>query len=183
MCVDYLRNTTITSTFSSTIENDIPKTKYLDRHVRDKVCASEPRKWEDLGKELLDDDDLPALTARTCNMNEKQCCSEMFKIWLERQPEASWQQLITALHVVKLNRLADNIEKLLIRSPEQSKVHLNQPQNQKYGKSFCIFSTKASWYIGMCSIPYTYFGPFYGLVPYAYTYIYIWAAHMHMGQS
>ena len=141
MCVDYLRNTTITSTFSSIIENEIPKAKYLDRHVRDKVCASEPRKWEDLGKELLDDDDLPALTARTCNMNERQCCSEMFKIWLERQPEASWQQLITALHMVKLNRLADNIEKLLIRSPKHSKVHLNQPRDQKYGKSFCIFST------------------------------------------
>ena len=124
------------------IDNECPKASYLNKHVRDKICASEARKWEDLGRELLDDDDMPALAARTHNMSEKQCCSEMFKLWLERQPEASWRQLIAALRVLKLNRLAGDVENLLIQSPKQSTVQCNQPQNQEDGKRLqCILRT------------------------------------------
>ena len=48
-----------------------------------------------------------------------QCCSSMFSLWLERQPKASWKQLIEALTKIKLNQLASEIEKLLISSEQQ----------------------------------------------------------------
>ena len=45
------------------------------------------------------------------------CCSSLFTVWLQRQPEASWKQLIDALIKIKLNMLASEIQKSLI--PEQ----------------------------------------------------------------
>ena len=48
-----------------------------------------------------------------------QCCSSMFSLWLERQPDASWKQLIEALTKIKLNQLASKIEKLLISTERQ----------------------------------------------------------------
>lgn len=97
-------------------DTEVPEQKYLDRYVKEKVCASRFRKWKDLGSQLLDEDDLSAVTARTYNMDELQACSEMFNIWRERQPKASWQQLIKALKIIKLERLANKIESLLIQS-------------------------------------------------------------------
>ena len=119
-------------------DTEVPEEKYFNRYVREKVCASEPRKWEDLGKELLKDKNIPALTARTHDMNEKQSCSEMFKVWFETQHKPTWRQLIRALQNIGLDQLADNIENLLIQSPRQSKVQLVQAQNQDGGKC-CIF--------------------------------------------
>ena len=125
---------------NDTTDTELPKVKYLNRYVRDKVCASEPKKWEDLGKELLDDDDIPALVAKTRNMDEKQCCSEMFKLWLERQPKATWRQLIDALLVLKLNRLAYDVENLLMqprhRKRRSQKVQFSDQENGKRS-SFC----------------------------------------------
>ena len=69
-----------------------------------------------MGAELLNDDDITELDAGTRNMDEKQCCSVMFKMWLERQPKATWRQLIDALYAVKLNRIADELENLLMQS-------------------------------------------------------------------
>ena len=51
-----------------------------------------------------------------CHDNVIKCCSSTFSLWLERQPEANWRQLITALRNVKLVELATNVEKLLILS-------------------------------------------------------------------
>ena len=48
--------------------------------------------------------------------NVIKCCAGMFSIWLERQPDASWRQLITALTNVKLVSLATEVEKLLAPS-------------------------------------------------------------------
>ena len=84
-----------------------------------------------MGIELLgDDDNIAELDARTYNMSEKQCCSVMFKFWLERQPQATWRQLIDALYVLKLNRVANDVENLLI----QSKSGKSQQLSQKDGK-------------------------------------------------
>ena len=46
-------------------------------------------------------------------------CSGMFTLWLERQPEASWRQLIDALINVKLVSLAAEIEGLLKPSKQR----------------------------------------------------------------
>ena len=47
------------------------------------------------------------------------CCSSLFSLWLQRQPEANWQQLIDALMKIKLNVLASKIKKSLISSEQQ----------------------------------------------------------------
>jgi len=41
------------------------------------------------------------------------CCSAMFQLWLDRQPTASWAQLIAALKQLQLNHLASQIESKL----------------------------------------------------------------------
>ena len=47
------------------------------------------------------------------------CCSSLFSLWLQRQPEANWKQLIDALIKIKLNLLASEIKKSLILSEQQ----------------------------------------------------------------
>jgi len=41
-------------------------------------------------------------------------CSEMFKLWLERRPEASWRHLINAIRRIRLDNLASDIERLFV---------------------------------------------------------------------
>ena len=48
------------------------------------------------------------------------CCSSLFTVWLQRQPEASWKQLIDALIKIKLNMLASEIQKSLIPKQKQN---------------------------------------------------------------
>ena len=133
-------------------DDEVPKEKYLNKYVRDKVCASEYKKWRELAIELLDGDDdaVAALDARTYNMDEKQCCSVMFRFWLERQPQATWKQLVDALYEIKLNQVAADVKNLLIQSKtvlvgkrkridskpskRSQRVKVDQPQNQEDGK-------------------------------------------------
>ena len=44
------------------------------------------------------------------NDNE-QCCSTMFQKWIQKDPFASWIDLIKALRVIKMNKVADDISK------------------------------------------------------------------------
>ena len=91
---------------------------YLNKHVRTLVCGAccnNPEVWRDLGRELLGEEGEAELNiiVVNCHGNVIKCCSAMFSLWLERQSEASWRQLITALINVKLVALATNVEKLL----------------------------------------------------------------------
>ena len=93
---------------------DRPELKYLNRYVKERICAAGPVMWLDLGVELLGDNDIMALNVIKINNAEVTVrCFEMFKLWLERQPKASWRQLIYALKQIQLNALAFNIEELL----------------------------------------------------------------------
>ena len=128
--------------FTLTIVTDFPKEIYFNKHVRDKICGSgEPGKWRDLGIELLvNDDDIAELNARTRNMDEKKCCSVMFELWRQRQPHATWRQLISALYEVGLNKVANDLENLLRPAGEQEQFSANQdagemPQKQNDGKN------------------------------------------------
>jgi len=106
------------------IVDDRPQEVYFNRHVRDQVCASSRKEiWRDLGIELLlgETVELDNIKANW-GCDSRKCCSEMFKLWLERQPKASWKQLIKALKQVKLFHLAGNIERLL--SSTQCDKHL-----------------------------------------------------------
>ena len=48
------------------------------------------------------------------------CCSSLFQLWLQKQPNASWRQLIEALNKISLNRLATEIERKLIQFVDPS---------------------------------------------------------------
>ena len=88
--------------------------KFLNRHVRGSVGA----KWHDLGIELLDPDvkELDRIEAEGSSDLNK-CCTKMFQLWLEKQPTASWNQLIEALRQpgINLDALAGKVEQMLLK--------------------------------------------------------------------
>ena len=85
-----------------------------------------------MGIELLGQDgtaDLDVIKANNTDDVSK-CCSKMLSLWLQRQTEASWNQLIEALVQVKLNRVAQEIKKGL-KSPreyEDQRVDMMEPE-------------------------------------------------------
>ena len=106
------------------LAEDRPDIKHLNRHVRSHICgacALNPIIWKDLGIELMGQDRVADLNTISANHRGDvvECCSSMFLLWLQRQPEANWQQLIDALIKIELNLLASNIKKSLISSEQQ----------------------------------------------------------------
>ena len=91
--------------------------KYLSRHVRGQLraaCEDSPQAWKDLGRELMPDDDTASGTiAANALGNVINSCSSLFKVWFERQINASWRQLIEALNDAGLDTLATQIKKKL----------------------------------------------------------------------
>ena len=98
--------------------SDHPELKYLYRHVRDSVAV----KWRNIGVELLEQNDVEKLNLIKMNNagDASECCGEMLELWLHRQPNASWNQLIEALRApgIKLNDVASKIEGMLASSIE-----------------------------------------------------------------
>ena len=108
----------------SYIADECPEDKYLNKFVREKVCAAcvnNPEIWRDLGIELMGQEGATKLDVIKVNNNRNvtQCCSAMLSLWCERQPKANWNQLIMALKEIKLYALADEINELLIPSVQQ----------------------------------------------------------------
>ena len=66
--------------------------------------------------------------------NVIQCCSDMFSLWLERQPEASWGQLINALIRINLGSLANEVEALLkpVSQVQQNPQKSMDPEGSNY---------------------------------------------------
>ena len=93
--------------------NKPPTLKLLNKLVKKSVTA----KWYDLGIELLEPEDISTLDEIQKNNpgDAGTCCTRMFQLWLDRQPEASWRQLIQALREpnIELNELANTIEQKL----------------------------------------------------------------------
>ena len=91
--------------------------KFLNRHVREQLCAKSTQTWKDLGRELLGVRNNDALDTISTNNNDiRNCCSAMFQLWLDRQPTASWRNLVEALKQLQLNYLADQIKLKLTTS-------------------------------------------------------------------
>ena len=82
------------------------------------ACEDNPEAWRDLGAELLPPGDSSTAALQTISANSHgnviKCCSSMFTLWLQRQPDASWWQLIEALKDTGFDQLATKIEKKLI---------------------------------------------------------------------
>ena len=75
-------------------------------------------KWYDIGLELLEQKDERTVNIIKTNNagNVAECCTEMLELWLKRQPNATWNQLIKALRApgIELNNAASKIEKMLL---------------------------------------------------------------------
>ena len=94
-----------------------PEVKYLNRYVRDQLAAasaSGPKKWYDVGLTLMGENSRNQLDVMKVDKhNTYERCEGMFNLWLERDPEASWNKLIAALKRNNLNTIADDLTKKL----------------------------------------------------------------------
>ena len=91
---------------------DRPALKLLNKYIRKDVST----KWHDLGLELLEQDDEENLNEIEANNSNdvSKCCKEMFRLWLRKCTNATWNQLIQALKEIELNNLAAKIEGMLV---------------------------------------------------------------------
>ena len=69
-------------------------------------------KWYELGLELVDSFKILKVIETNHHDDVNICCRLMFEKWLEKTPDASWQQLITALNTVGMNTAAEAVSKL-----------------------------------------------------------------------
>ena len=72
-------------------------------------------KWYELGLELLErkyQTELDIIEVDTRN-DVLTCCRKMFQKWLNTDEQASWDKVIKALRIFRLNDVASDIEKLL----------------------------------------------------------------------
>ncbi|XP_065918530.1 uncharacterized protein [Dysidea avara] len=106
-----------------------PARKYLKN-----VKSLFAKNWYDVGLELLEPEDESKLdeiqTDKGGNVNE--CCGVMLYLWLQKQPYATWNQLIDALRSpgVELFDVASKIEEMLNEPPptqEGSQQPLQSP--------------------------------------------------------
>ena len=81
------------------------------------VVMKAAQKWRDLGVQLLEDNQfqIGMLDIIGAEYNDVRCCEHVLEMWLQITPNASWNQLISALRspTVQLDRLADQLEKML----------------------------------------------------------------------
>ena len=68
--------------------------------------------WGDLGLELVESYQILREIEANYPNDVNTCCRVMFQKWLERSPDASWSQLITALKNIQMNFAAESISKL-----------------------------------------------------------------------
>ena len=95
---------------------DRPDMRFLNIHVRKQLCAEGPHVWKDLGIELLgaeSNHELEVIEHDNIMLIDR--CSSMLKLWLIRQPTASWRQLIQALKQIHLTHVAHQIGSKLTR--------------------------------------------------------------------
>ena len=106
--------------------------KYLNKYVRERVCAADTDKWRDLGIVLMGQDAVYVLDIIRINHPNyiEECCTRMFTVWHQRTPKASWKQLIEGLKEVELTQLASELKRLLqpTEPEEQSALVTNEQQ-------------------------------------------------------
>ena len=75
--------------------SDVPTLQHLNAYVRPLLADV----WYDLGLQLLDPDDVSKLDTIKDNnaTNSSRACTEMFSLWLQKNPSASWDSLISKI--------------------------------------------------------------------------------------
>ena len=93
---------------------DHPDLRELYRFVKGPIAA----KWFDVGVELFKKNDVKQLDTieSSNNGNAEMCSGKMLKLWNEKYPEATWNDLIKSLNApgVELCTTASKIEKMLL---------------------------------------------------------------------
>ena len=93
------------------------------RDLYDHVVPSVADKWRDLGVKLLHptliEQRVLEVIAADHPHSVENCCKSMFEKWLNTKDDASWQQLLEALHTMQLNYLADQIQNKLMTGRSQ----------------------------------------------------------------
>ena len=93
--------------------SDVPTLRHVDAHVRPLVADV----WYCLGLQLLDSEDVPRLDAIKANNpnNANGACTEMFSLWLQKNPSTSWNSLISTIRGPGVNKydVAHHIERML----------------------------------------------------------------------
>ena len=93
--------------------SDAPTRKHLNAYVRPLIADV----WYDLGLQLLDAKDASELSTIKINYpnNSNRACTEMFSLWLQKKPSASWDSLISIIKGPGVGKhdAAQNIEQML----------------------------------------------------------------------
>ena len=99
----------------SYIDTEHPKLKYLYKYVKADIATN----WYEIGVELFDAGDESVLDVISDNHSKdvNKCAGEMLKLWLARNPGATWNQLIIALKEpnIKLDTVAEKIKVMLTK--------------------------------------------------------------------
>ena len=102
--------------------SDVPALKHLNAYVRSLVANV----WYDLGLQLLDPEDVSELSTIKKNNphNSNEAFTEMFSLWLQKNPSASWNSLISTIKGPGVNKhdVAHKIEQML--QPPTGNGHL-----------------------------------------------------------
>ena len=69
-------------------------------------------RWRDLGLELVDSNKILKVIETNHPSDIDTCCRLMFEKWLEKTPDANWNQLVTALNNIEMATAADAVRKL-----------------------------------------------------------------------
>ena len=85
----------------------------MHRFVKGPIAA----RWFDVGVELFQKDDVRQLDTieSSHSGNAEICCGKMLKLWQEKYPKATWNDLIECLNApgVELHDTASKIEEML----------------------------------------------------------------------
>ena len=65
--------------------------------LNDAIHSKVASKWYDLGVKLLGNTYEIDIIKYNYPNNAEACCTEMFKVWLQRDANASWSNLVSAL--------------------------------------------------------------------------------------
>ena len=107
------------------VGTDRPSLKYLNRYVKHDIVT----KWYGVGVELLDVEDVRALNVIESNSDrlDDNCAIAMLQLWLQRTPDASWNQLIEVLRApgIRLEALASKIEGMLSKGMSTCNAHIH----------------------------------------------------------
>ena len=103
--------------------SDVPTLQHLNAYVRPLIADV----WYDLGIQLFDSKDVSELdTIKTNNSSDsKAACTEMFSLWLQKNPSTSWNSLISTIKGPGVDKhdVANKIEQMLQPGKDHLLLH------------------------------------------------------------